>query len=359
MSVRSKSRLCIALLDIASCWRRPSGIQCHDLRSRLRLSGRFSAVCLASDVFDGGADRVHSTKYLYLLHAGPHVNRLLTPRIATALMDVDLLWPFFCSFAILLACILLIWLFYQELPLSEVSKGGGDYDPLPQESYDGQGSRLSSSSNSRSTTLTDPLSGSYHISDDQARYARSPSALNTAWWWETNRLISRLFSPPTATFCLAGMLFKRIAFASEGFIFQYTSEKFGWKLKETTWLRFSAAIGAIVTTMMVCPLLTQLCKRNGYNTHKLDLWIIRVCLGVLVLSFLIAFEAPSASWLLLGTTFTPVHHSHRLIANLVFQQCWAWVSGKALSLPYKACSHLSPIPPTTRSCSVSSLLLTV
>ena len=137
--------------------------------------------------------------------------------------------------------------------------------------------------------------------NDDDKTERPLLALIGHWWKIERVLLARLFATRTAYFCLAGFLLKRIAFTSEGFIFQYASEKFGWKLRETTWLRVSAAAGAIVTTLIICPLLSWFCKRKRYSTHKLDLWIVRVCLIVLCISFMMAFKAPLASWLFPGS----------------------------------------------------------
>ena len=244
---------------------------------------------------------MNSTQYLYLLHAGPHVNRLLTPRIAAALMSVALLWPFFWSFAIFGGCVLLVTIFYQEMTFRgpDITKRG--YGQLRRDSTDEQQAAFLRSPQRDSEH--DDSSESEHSGDPNSAYQKNPSrrntcfALQSSWWREQRTLLLRLFGSRTAAFCLACFLFKRIAFTSEGFIFQYTSEKFGWKLRETTWLRISAAIGAIVTTMIICPTLSTVCKRKGFNTHKLDLWIIRVCLIVLCAAFMMAFEAPSAAWL--------------------------------------------------------------
>ena len=220
-------------------------------------------------------------------------------------MRVALLWPFVWSGTMLAACVIIILLFYQEVYPDGMLPGKRDYQELPQDSLDEQhedGLDLLGEQEpihdlnqpEEQSRVFDPRDGGMS--------AATPSipAFRTMWWRAQGGLLTRLFSPKTASFCLAAFLLKRIAFTSEGFIFQYTSEKFGWKLEDTTWLRIAAGIGAVITTMMICPLLTFFCARRGYNTHNLDLWIIRTCLMVLCASFLLAFEAPTAAWLFPG-----------------------------------------------------------
>ena len=233
------------------------------------------------------------------------MNRLLTPRLAAALMRVTLLWPFVWSGTMLIACVIIILLFYQETHADGVLIVNTDYEELSQDSSDEQHeeglSLLGEHEPIHDLSRPDEQS---RVSDPCDRGASTTKssipALRTMWWRAQGGLLTRLFSPKTASFCLAAFLLKRIAFTSEGFIFQYTSEKFGWKLEDTTWLRIAAGVGAVITTMIICPLLTFFCTQRGYNTHRLDLWIIRICLVVLFASFLLAFEAPTSAWLFPG-----------------------------------------------------------
>ena len=250
------------------------------------------------------------TKYLFLLHAGPHVNRLVTPLLAATLMNIGIYWPFITSFFLLAVTLVVIILIDEKTVLVKDHQSDIEYEGVPGEEHIASTSdddeylhepgpppntglppnpslRRSSFTASSSTQLLGRLSHD------------APVLISFTWWHDTMSQIFELFSKPTARFCLVAFLVKRIAFTSEGFIFQYASEKFRWKLADTTWFRVSAAAGAILTTMVICPLLTNLARSRNYSTHLLDFWIVRTCLVVLFVSFLTAFEAEAAAWLLI------------------------------------------------------------
>ena len=52
--------------------------------------------------------------------------------------------------------------------------------------------------------------------------------------------------------------------------------------------------------MLICPMLTNCARLRNYNTHLLDLGIVRTCLIVLFFSFFTAFEVTSGVWLLIA-----------------------------------------------------------
>lgn len=124
-----------------------------------------------------------------------------------------------------------------------------------------------------------------------------------------------LLKHPASRFCFTTYILKRIAFASEGFMFQYASEKFLWPLHQTTWLRVGQASGAILATLVLCPLIMSVFsktastidsdtrKRNcgRFPAHAIDLTMIRSALTILALSFFAAWKAPSAVFLVIGT----------------------------------------------------------
>jgi hypothetical protein len=105
---------------------------------------------------------------------------------------------------------------------------------------------------------------------------------------------SALFEHPASRFCAIAYFLKRIAFASEGFMFQYASEKFLWPLHQTTWLRVAQACGAVTATLIICPLLTQYLSRRGVASRVTDLSLIRSSLLILMISFFFAWKSPSA-----------------------------------------------------------------
>ncbi|RMZ90263.1 hypothetical protein DV736_g2530, partial [Chaetothyriales sp. CBS 134916] len=197
----------------------------------------FNGMCVAA-VSDAVADEERA-RYLYLLHAGPHANKVLAPRVAAALMAVDLLWPFFCSFVVFGAVLLIISLFYSDIATEGISKTKHDYSAIPQNSPGDQHERLLAPPNVHDAShANSPLDEQPPIptSDDNTSTQAIP------WYLSVISDLKRLFSPHIAIFCLVAFLFKRIAFASESFVFQYMSEQFEWSLRDTTWLRLTHGV---------------------------------------------------------------------------------------------------------------------
>ena len=112
--------------------------------------------------------------------------------------------------------------------------------------------------------------------------------------------IANLFRSSASQFCLATFFVKRIAFASESFVFQYASEKFRWPLHQTTYLRVATASGAILATLIVCPTVFSVLSRRGFATPKLDLNTVRISLMIVLISFFCAWRASSGLILAMG-----------------------------------------------------------
>lgn len=152
-------------------------------------------------------------------------------------------------------------------------------------------------------TITAPLLVSPTLSTDDAQIYKVKSLLS-----ESKCLIKKILDTasvilkqPASRFCLVAYMLKRIAFASEGFMFQYASEKFLWPLQQTTWLRVAQASGAIVATLLLCPLATLILsspRAGDIPAHVVDLGIIRSALLILTISFFSAWKAPSAMYLI-------------------------------------------------------------
>jgi hypothetical protein len=152
-------------------------------------------------------------------------------------------------------------------------------------------------------TSTAPLLVSPTSSTDDARVYKVKSLLS-----ESKSLVksildtaSVILKQPASRFCLVAYMLKRIAFASEGFMFQYASEKFLWPLQQTTWLRVAQASSAIVATLLLCPLATLILsspRAGDIPSHVVDLGMIRSALLILTISFFSAWKAPSAMYLI-------------------------------------------------------------
>ena len=245
------------------------------------------------------------TKLLFLLHAGPHVHRLVTPLLAASLMKIGIYWPFITSFTLLAMTIVVTTLIDELAVPMEDSQSNIEYEGVPSEerirSSTGHEEHLHEPGPRPNPSLgQSSVTGRSSMPLLRKLSCEAPSLISLTWWQDTMSQILELFSTPTARFCLISFLVKRIAFTSEGFIFQYASEKFQWKLADTTLFRASAAIGGILTTTLICPMLTNCARSRNYNTHLLDFWIVRTCLIVLFFSFFTAFEATSGAWLLVA-----------------------------------------------------------
>lgn len=196
-------------------------------------------------------------------------------------MGTTIFTPFWVSFSILGACMLLIFF------VNEPTKAKDKHYYVSIEDPDSS------------------LAAQDYTTDEPSDVEESPASKLSAFnkWTELTRIIHDIgivFRGSASKFCLAAFFLKRVAFTSEGFMFQYASEKFLWELRQTTWLRVAAASGAVFVTLFACPLLTYLLVRKGFKTHHLDLNVIRVSSLVVVLAFLGAWRAPSVILLAFG-----------------------------------------------------------
>lgn len=134
-----------------------------------------------------------------------------------------------------------------------------------------------------------------------------------------------LFCSPTAHFCLVTFFVKRVAFASESFVFQYASERFLWPLHRTTSLRVATASGAIFATLIACPLSFSVLGKRGFAAHKLDLNAVRISLMIVVVSFFCAWRANTGLILALGALedIPPLGYRLMLIMNHSDDRLWA------------------------------------
>ena len=138
--------------------------------------------------------------------------------------------------------------------------------------------------------------------------------------------IASLFHSPASHFCLAAFFVKRVAFASESFVFQYASEKFLWPLRQTTGLRVATASGAIFATLIACPASFSVLRGNGFAAHNLDLITVRISLLILLISFSSAWKANSGPMLVLGKLqeVPQMRYCLMLIKDYSNDWLWAW-----------------------------------
>ncbi|EED16509.1 conserved hypothetical protein [Talaromyces stipitatus ATCC 10500] len=247
------------------------------------------------------------TKFLYLLAAGPHINRLISPRVATFLMGYSIYVPFWVAITTDCICLLMLvaWPNQSKKETFMVDRTG-EMDSTDADSV------------SDSSNVYTPLLGS---SSSSASSPSSPISSNNDQQLSTIlKTAVLLLRHPASRFCFITYILKRIAFASEGFMFQYASEKFLWPLHQTTWLRVGQASGAILATLILCPLIMSIFSKTTtadtmigdssrtskiscgrFSAHVIDLTMIRSALSILTLSFFAAWKAPSAQWQVAGS----------------------------------------------------------
>jgi len=230
------------------------------------------------------------TKYLYLLAVGPHANRLIAPPIAGTLMDKNLYIPFWISISTYLLSLLI------ALAIKEPIHDSNNqlYVTVVDQDY---GSIGSEESIAEQSAMTSPIPAP---NDSQL-----PEVANqiVVWTMLLNlkiRQITRLFRSPASQFCLAVFFVKRIAFASESYVFQYASENLLWPLHQTTCLRVATASSAIFVTLIACPMSSSVLRGRGFAPHRLDLNTVRISLLVVFAAFFCAWKAGTGSMLALG-----------------------------------------------------------
>lgn len=192
-------------------------------------------------------------------------------------------------------CVCLLLLCFMNEPKD--SRKGSQYEPI-------SASEPSPSSEDQISPDIAPLLLPAESQAPSTNPIRNSNSISWKDFIATNfQQIALLFRNPASQFCLATFFFKRVAFTSEGFMFQYASEKFDWALQRTSWLRVANACGAIFATMIAWPLLPFLFVRKGTVAHRVDINSVRLSLGVVFLSFFFAWKARTGILFLLGELF--------------------------------------------------------
>ena len=160
------------------------------------------------------------TRYLYVLGAGAQTSRLIAPPIAAALMKMNIVAPIWLSLALQGICLILVngrkipQESSSEHKYTTVSNGGPEASQLAE------------------TTTTSTLSSPLVLPPNRSQCSTIYDKFTTLSYVMIHKLkqIAALFSTSPPRFCLVAFIVKRIAFASESFMFQYASEKFSWPL---------------------------------------------------------------------------------------------------------------------------------
>ncbi|KAI0399865.1 major facilitator superfamily domain-containing protein [Xylaria palmicola] len=240
------------------------------------------------------------TKYFLLLAAMPHSGKLLVPPIATSLMRRGLFLPSLVSGVIILSCLVLTQFVKNASKKQHIaeSEPGGIREPLlrnpPDHSYDG-------------TNVT-PDNQSIADSDDHAggrislSKSRSSAVSRFVLW--VGLAGTYMNSETTPLFCYTAFFLKSNAMASEAFGPQYLAERFAWDLQNTTIIRFTLSLGAVIATVAIGPFLGFLLKRQGASTSTINLYIIQASLLALTAFFLVAWRADSSQLFIICMWFT-------------------------------------------------------
>ena len=163
----------------------------------------------------------------------------------------------------------------------------------------------------------DQLHSESHMPLLQSRPEESdPASEVQSSWTQTIREILSLFRIPTLSFVFLLFFLKPIALISKAFTFQFASESFGWKIRQTTWLRVSQAAGAALITLAFLPIFSVALIPRRVRPRDLDLGIIRGSLFIAIVGFGVLWQARANWMLVIGTCPSRIPQRTKLIAAL-------------------------------------------
>ncbi|KEY64049.1 Sat21 [Stachybotrys chartarum IBT 7711] len=213
------------------------------------------------------------TKFLFLLAAMPHMDKVASPALATKLMEQNLFLPSLVSMAIVVICVAL-------LQMSDVGRETAASKVVGSTSDQTEPFLRSSSNSSQESGTAAPA-----IDPEQAR---GP-------FRQLKNIICWVHREPVLFICYLCFFLKSNAMASEAFIFQYLSEKFGWPLRETTVMRLALSSGAVISTLIICPLANATLHNRGVASARINIGAVHASSIVLVASFIMAWQASSST----------------------------------------------------------------
>ena len=218
-----------------------------------------------------------------MLASIPHVTTMIAPLFANLFMSIDIWIPF----AIAMGCLALSFLVILAMPESLSS------DMLFPHDVTSPGS-------------TSPLLGGdpSEIGSEQIATGQSQSKkqFDDERWTKVFADIISMVRVPGMLFCL-GLFFTRpIALLSRTFIYQHSSESFGWPMSRTTWLRFSEAVSSSLTTLALLPLLSAYFDQKDHHAKRYELNVIRISLFIAAIGFTIVWQSKD-NWMMLVGLF--------------------------------------------------------
>ena len=208
---------------------------------------------------------------MYILAGIPHATTIIAPPLSGVLMNIRVWIPFVVAIVSLALSFLLLLIMPESLHHQSSSKH--DRDPLlgPGDTIDDD------EASDEQPTPPEQLPRGLH---DRMP---GPPPSKREWW----RDIITLVQMPGLPFCYFLFFLRPMAMISKAYVYQYGSWNFDWQLAETTWLRFSQAIGSTIATIVVLPLLTSVLNRRGLQAQLLDINVVRVSLLIAIIGFLL------------------------------------------------------------------------
>ena len=193
---------------------------------------------------------------------------LLAPLVAALLMKDLLSLPFILGIILMLYRYLLIYL------LPETS---------PNTRYFGRSNDNAGNSSQDIGTLSNRI-GSDGATSTSERLAFSSKAMKGLRSISSD--LHHLIREPQIIFCFLCFFTKRVAFASESFMLQYTGELLNIKLHQTAWLRTVQAVGSVIVTGLALPLVVRLLLRKKVVPVRIYTNAVRASLIVLIIGFI-------------------------------------------------------------------------
>lgn len=217
---------------------------------------------------------------MYLLAGIPHLTTLIAPPLSGILMLIRIWLPFVVAIGTLSLSLLIILFIPESLKHHSSSSKRpllGAADTI---------TRADTSEGSPASSAQIPYSN--HVGQP------GPTVESKDWW----RDVIVLIQMPGLPFCYILFFFKPLAMISKAFVYQYASYNFRWGLSQTTWLRFTQAVGSSLATVTFLPLLSSILNRRGHQAQLLDLIVIRISLLIAVLGFVV-LQLSAHGWMLL------------------------------------------------------------
>lgn len=258
----------------------------HEANQCVQGGGQRVAKSMVFVILADILEQPERTRYMYMLASIPHVTTMVAPLFANLFMSIDIWIPF----AIAMGCLVLSFLVILIMPESL------SYDVH----FPHDVGSLESTSPLLNGEQRDPSEiGSEQISTGQSLPTKK---YDDNLWSKVLTDIISLVRVPGMIFCL-GLFFTRpIALLSRTFVYQHSSESFGWPMSRTTWLRFSEAVSSSLATLVLLPLLSAYFDQKDRHAKRYELNVIRISLFIAAIGFAVVWQSRD-NWMMLAGLF--------------------------------------------------------